>query len=156
MTISTVESEVADFWLGHGEYIGFSISPGSGEAVKRFLSRNIVIPRSELPEIYEEDGGLNANPAYHLRIRENRASGGWGVLDAGGHRLVAALELARAEYRERAEAESVALKEAEATAARDKRRDELAEAYLLTAYWNLKCEAQKFVDRFIELEGAAK
>jgi hypothetical protein len=135
-----VRKELADYWTGNGEYaMSYTVTRS---AVDLFLSRNIVIPRSELPEAIGDSryGTVDAN---------GELFGVTGVWESPLRwREKAKNFLAIAEY-----LESDAAKEAEATAARNKRRDELAIGLgYANRYGSLMEPARNAIDRIIDLE----
>lgn len=110
----------------------------------------VVIPRSEVPIVGEDEWrGVNAPPAFHVRIRD---------LDGRGcsekHWLIALLEIARAEHYQKEEAAIARQKENKAL---QKRRDELASQFTAVNSYNGQLPyTQKLIDHIIFLEGASK
>lgn len=154
MTKTPVEIELDDFWHGTGRYEEFGYSDEHGESATRiFLDHYIVIPRSDLPKVNASDqnGFVTAlaqetyQPNLYLHPSDGDIPGAWS-------RDIAYANLAIAEAVEARDAEA-----AEATAARDKRRDELAQEFTaVNSYGGQLPYTQNLINRIIELEGATK
>lgn len=156
MAKTETEKEVNDFWQGAGAYNGLTCMSGDDEeAVTRFLERNIVIPSSEPAdgEVIEEatPNGIvvkaGSGPEYvsaYIHANPNWLR----------NRAVNLLNVA--DYLEGRDA-ILAAKEAEAKAAWNKRRDELAAEFTaVNSYSGQLPYTQDLINRIIELEGAAK
>jgi hypothetical protein len=159
MALTPIEQEISDFWQGAGAWHGLYCNNDEHDpkAVKLFLDRNIVIPRTEPAdgEVTERDGYAAAGSGPE-RVSSGIAS------NPNWLRNRALNLLALADYIENRDA-ILAAKEEEAIKARDKRRDELVDELAPRLigmgpnwYSNVSVGLQRAVDRIIELEGAAK
>lgn len=146
-----VRKELADYWQGNGEYAMSYDS--TAKSVDLFLSRNIVIPRSELPE-------ASTSSTRHKTVSVDGEL--WTIEGVWENPLrwrdKALNYLTIAEY-----LESDAAKEAEKNAARDKRRDEVlaelaheaADANNYMEWDKLSVVSRRAIDRIIDLEVAS-
>lgn len=159
--------ELSNFWRGEGAYNGMDMVTGTGEAVKRFLDRNIIIPKpsSDGLVVTEEripytEGGLqqlingkyfsaNGDVEYWKESNPRRWQHVYNLADEA---IKAEAVLAFLEEKEE--------KRKSADAARDERRDELAAELAprlggaANWYGNVSQGLRNAIDRIIEMEAA--
>lgn len=138
MSAEAIKQEIRDFWYGHGAY---SESLGNiPKNIDLLLSRNLVIPRTDVPEVFEDSRGPYLKTPG---IEKNYHPENW---TGEEYRAYAGQYLAMAEWREAKDAR-------EKNAARDKRRDELASEFTAVNSYNGQLPyTQKLIDRIIDLE----
>lgn len=147
MDAEYLENELADFAHQRSPYDTHWMD----DRIKVFLKRNIVIPRSELPEVVMSDHGNGYTTAlaqefYQPSLRYSEIDGN---KPGEWNRNIAYANLAIAEAIEGAIGG--------AGAARDHRRNELAaELFNARCYSDLRAGAPAAIDRIIALEDAAK
>ncbi|HEX9228120.1 MAG TPA: hypothetical protein VF885_16075 [Arthrobacter sp.] len=158
MARTEIETELDHFWIGTGPYADLAANhiDNKRKAIAKFLDRHIVIPRSE-----PVDGEITEE-ATPNGITVKAGSGPERVyefihVNPNWLRNKAVNLLNVADYIENRDA-IVAAKEAEATAARDKRRDEIATELVGNpcSYHTRTPAFSRAIDRIIELEDAAK
>jgi len=121
------------------------------DRIQLFLARNIVIPRSDLPDVYESTNGNGIctssaqefhQPALNFHPSDGDSPGEW-------NRRIA--------YANLAVADAIDARDAAASQWRQKRRDELAAEFTAVNSYDAQLPyTQKLIDRIISLEGAAK
>jgi hypothetical protein len=142
-----VRKELADYWDADGEYADFG-GLDRDDAVEKFLSRNIVIPRSELPAVKRatRDENVYYVGSENICFTSVENARKWVMADIAVWQFI--------EH----EASVLAVQEAEKTAARDKRRDDLARDLVKDgayAYRFADDPLKLAIDRIIDLEAAS-
>lgn len=154
MALGPIENALADLVRSRGAYAdGYLI-----DAISVFLEHHIVLPKVETDSneiIDDDDGQISTGSGPEWASADLADNPNW-----VRNRAMNLLNLA--DYIENREAIRAA-KEAEATIARDQRRDELADEFAprlqglgLNWYANVSTATQNAINRVIELEGASK
>lgn len=146
--LSQAAEELADF-AHHRDAYGNQ--KWMSDRIDVFLARNIVIPRSELPNVYESTNGNGIcaasaqefhQPELYFHPADGDKAGEW-------NRKIA--------YANLAVADAIDARDATNAVWRQKRRDELASEFTSVNSYNGQLPyTQKLIDRIIELEEAAK
>ncbi len=141
-----VRKELQDFASGEGIYDLPAWMNNSPELFDLFLSRNIVIPRSELPAVKRNftDSDTYSTDGESILFTSAENARAWVMRDIAVWQFI--------EH----EASELAKKEAEKNAARDKRRDELAAEFTaVNSYSGQLPYTQNLINRIIDLEAAS-